>query len=317
MYLKILSIAILLFAFSLHAATLESRMKLLQQLDMLDGLDFQEEVESANDCIRARNFGCAEKSITAAEDLQDSNEQMNVIASVKQSLFNERAEVRREIEQARQQRIAQRERDRQRERDIENEKRYQREVARLQRESANTQPQQNSWAVGLGKALDSINARTPSIEETSRNLYRQINKVNQDYAQAQRNKKKREQAYLVEKQQAQNRLDQQRQDYIRRQAELARQQKAQLARLPVKAAPSKVENVKEKEKYQLVVEALAFCWEHQTKKDNWRCRGPSHSRNSTNDATSVFQPGLLAQVDYAGCSNASLNNKRERRLNPT
>ena len=249
-----------------------------------------------------------------------SKEQSTKLASLRRRLSDERIEVRREEQEDRQRRIARREREEQRERDEERRKKEKwQEIARLQREKLN-QPSTSAAAM-LYQSLDRASASVPSIDETSRNLQQQINRTNREYAQAKKNREIQEQAYQSEQREAQARTEQQRRDRARQeQARLeqqrrdrVRQQQAQErdANLARQVALAKQqEQVKQVEKYQLVVEALAFCWEHESKKVHWRCRGPVHSRNSVNDATSLFEPDLLQQASYAGCSNASDNYKQ-------
>ncbi|MBW2942465.1 cell envelope integrity protein TolA [Zhongshania aquimaris] len=322
MFRKYIVLAVLFFSPPTLAADAESRMRLLQQLDMLDELEFQEQVDEARECIAARSFRCAERSIHAADDLSVNKEQETEVSLLRQSLSNERIVLRREEQEERQRRLARIEREEQRERDEERRKKEKwQEIARLQQERLN-QPSTSKAAMFI-QALDRVNASVPSIEETSANLQQQINRTNREYAQAKRIREAEERAYQAEQSQAQARIEQQRRDRARQEQarieqqriDRARQQQAQereadFARQAALAKQRKQEQEKQPEKYQLVVESLAFCWEHDTKKDHWRCRGPGHNKSLANDATSLFEPGLLQQARYAGCSNASDNYKQ-------
>ena len=282
----------------------------------------------ARQCIAARSFGCAERSIHEADDLSVNKEHETEVSLLRRSLSNERIVLRREEQEERQRRIAIREREEQRERDEERRKKEKwQEIARLQQERLN-QPSTSKAAMFI-QALDRVNANIPSIEETSANLYQQINRTKREYAQAKRSREIQEQAYQSEQRETQARIEQQRRDRARQEQaridqqriDRARQQQAQereanfarqvaLAKQQEQERKREREREREREKYQLVIESLAFCWEHDTKKDHWRCRGPGHNRSLVNDATSLFEPGLLQQARYAGCSNASDNYKQ-------
>ena len=56
MFRKYIVLAVLFFSLPTLAADAESRMRLLQQLDMLDELEFQGQVDEARECIAARSF---------------------------------------------------------------------------------------------------------------------------------------------------------------------------------------------------------------------------------------------------------------------
>jgi hypothetical protein len=244
-----------------------------------------------------------------------SEEHDLALASVRQSLDNEQAQVRREEQEARERRYAEIERREQEERDEEErEKEKWREIKRQQQIALN-EPSTSTAAMWIS-ALDKVNADLQvQNAEASRNLQRQIEQARRDSEQK---KRTQQQAYQDQQHQLQLRREQQQREHAQRQQLLAQQRQALLVQQTTQARQQQTTQVAQqetaqaqaKEKYQLVVEALAFCWESSTKKDHWRCRGPSHIRSSKNNATSLFEPDLLKQASNAGCSDASDNYKQ-------
>lgn len=91
-----------------HALT-EQQQKMLLQMDLMDQMDrvdFLEASNSAKECIRSRDFLCAEKKINQAAKYTNSSRDKAELAKMQQSLINEKKQYAAEVEAARQAKLA-------------------------------------------------------------------------------------------------------------------------------------------------------------------------------------------------------------------
>ncbi len=271
------SLVIWLLFFSLMSqgnSKLDRRMELLDKLDMLDALEFQELIESAATCTNEREFHCAEENIEKAKQLAVNVDQKDRLGIVNENLYTEKEQVKAEKRlEAKRRRIEREDRENEQFR-IREERRLakkrrkdkkKREREREEREYERTrykQPEVNSWAVGAMAALDNMSKNTQSIEESNR-------KLNNTYYQIQQDQAAREQ-----------REDDQRvRDQKRRKQDL----KAKRLRLEEEQANLAYSKTKRTEKIHKRA-ALALSWvNHARGKDYWWAAGPVQKTSASSE----------------------------------
>jgi len=313
-------------------AQMEKRMALLDKLDQLDALDFEDFIDSANSCIKRRDFSCAERHIGKAKNVAITGDQRSSLKYALQDLSYERKiqRMERDAEKARRKRI--REAEEAEERAIKQEKkRAKKRKARERREAREAREREQEergreWAESLDNRLNN------HMVELGQTLQNSQDVINASYRQSQRKKAEREQerrddtrrdreqiekadrerdrelAQREEARQERTRIEQARRDAERRDNERLVLAKRDKERRDKERKDKEREVQKRKGKFQLVVEAAAFCWESKITPNTWKCRGPRHLENSK-DSTS-FEPDILAQAHSTKCSKAS-NNSRQ------
>jgi hypothetical protein len=145
---------LLLFTLTLPAAAMtEQQKKMMEQMDLLDQMDrmdFLETNNAARDCIRNRDFVCAEKKISQAARYMSSSRDKAELEQTRQNLASEQAQLAAEQEAARQRKLAE-------------------ERARAQAEAARQQQSDFQWgklaALATGAAIGGID-KLPSEAQT-------------------------------------------------------------------------------------------------------------------------------------------------------
>ena len=95
---KIIIILLIISHASVYGSTNDNRAQLLQKLDLLDQMDFQDRLSDANKCTEIRDFLCADTEIKKAAKLANSNKNKKLLLSAISNLENEVKQVEREIE---------------------------------------------------------------------------------------------------------------------------------------------------------------------------------------------------------------------------
>jgi len=118
-----LLIVVLFLSVPYTSAYKNNLLEMSDQLDALDKIDFQQSIDKANSCTRARNFKCTESELAKATKLAVDVKDREVLSNAQNNLKNEKIVIAKEEiarEEAEQQRQAQLERDRenQRQREI-------------------------------------------------------------------------------------------------------------------------------------------------------------------------------------------------------
>lgn len=120
---------------SAKAATTEELLRMTEQLDQLDKLDFDAAIEKANKCTRLRDFTCSESQLKGARKLATGNASKSALRQAENNLVAEREalENERRVFAQRQRELREAE-----ERLKESEERAQRQAAREQEDTGMT-----------------------------------------------------------------------------------------------------------------------------------------------------------------------------------
>lgn len=176
--------------------TSTSAFDMMDQLDKLDKQDFQEAVDKANDCTRARDFGCAESFLKKAAKLANGNKDKKILLASNQSFASGKQQVENERRQAEERREAENERERlAEERQRQAEERESREQSNREQERANAQYAASVFQ-GIGRQNDDL---TQLAQRNNQRILQQIEQGNQrrqaeaDAAAEQQRRSRREQ----------------------------------------------------------------------------------------------------------------------------
>lgn len=122
-----LFLCVLLFSALPATAMTNEQKRMLDQLDQLDRLEFSEHEEKANACIRARDFGCAEKKLADAAKFVSSSRDKDILQELHQKLAAERRVAQEEARRREEEAERERQEARRREEEDERERRRQAE----------------------------------------------------------------------------------------------------------------------------------------------------------------------------------------------
>lgn len=260
---------------AMTAAEQKNMLDQLDQLDQLDHLDFVELEEKANACIRARDFGCAEKKIAKAAKSASNSRDKTALRSLKQKLAAERNAVNEEYAETRRQEELEERRE---------EARRQEERAEEARQSKRENAQ---WAANLVKDIQkdmgAFSANMAEENKKTQRLYDQaVNEKREQQAKAQREADQRAaEQYEARKQKAlaeRAALDRQTSD---RRTEQARQQRQSQQTYAGNVQQNQEQNRKELQAQLDAKQAARNSYEQQLQQQA-RDRG---QRNNTGRAT--------------------------------
>lgn len=167
------------FSFSYAQPSKLEMAKLIERMDLLDSMDFQDAIVAANNCTMERDFSCAERELANASQLATHHERRQALMLAEAMLEGEKELVSiedqaRELEEKlRQERLAEQEREREWQREQARKQRLAEERARRQRE----RQQAISLGVGLLAGAATVYGGGDSelgvqvMEQTSSGLY--------------------------------------------------------------------------------------------------------------------------------------------------
>lgn len=132
-------------------------LEMADQLDQIDKKDFQESIDRANACTRARNFSCSESELAKSAKAANSGQDKKTLAAARQNIANEKARIAEEERQRAEEerRVAAAEERQRREEEAKEERRQERE--RQAREEEDRQSAQAANNSANAQILNGIN----------------------------------------------------------------------------------------------------------------------------------------------------------------
>lgn len=128
------------FSSSYAQPSKQEMARLIQKMDMLDSMDFQDAIVAANNCVKKRDFSCADRELKKARQLATNKERKQALALTEATFEGEKELVsiekqQKELEEKiRQERIAEKKREREWQLEQARRQRLAEERAREQRE---------------------------------------------------------------------------------------------------------------------------------------------------------------------------------------
>ena len=297
---------------------------LMDMLDQMDDMDFQEEIEKANDCISARRYSCAHRHIKNAKQFVNDEYQEEQLRLANEYLLDEKKAEQKELALAKR-----REEERKREARLQRE----REIARRRAEERRRQEEADTefrrqLVTSLVSGMQEVAETNARITEENNRLIQQAYEMKRQQNRAEE-ERRREAAYQAEQEArrakerreaayaAQRRAQEAKQrqyEAKKREQERARKLAQQRAEQARKQKSARIAREQEKLRKQRDTKAeasgpvgLAIVW--QLKNGNWRGHGPTQMTLIGDDKQATLSAIAGAPTEYLTTLSITVNRK--------